>query len=215
MAQKPTTYKMNSLKIPETAGVMLLPDTVLFPHGGMPLHIFEPRYRQMLDEALEGDCMFCVGNLLGGDSSDPDRYAAPVGTIGLIRASRESDEGTSNLLLHGVFRVYFEEWLDDKPYPHAKIRPVLDTTLTASEEKEALNHLRRAINRALASFPAEVNEQINATLDKAGDSATCSDAVAQQFIHDPNDRQRLLETPEVRKRIDFLIQFLENAGPPV
>ncbi len=206
---------MNSLTIPETCGVMLLPDTILFPHGGMPLHIFEPRYRQMLEEALEGDCMFCVGNLLGDDSSDPDRCAAPVGTIGLIRASRESEQGTSNLLLHGVFRVYFEEWLDDKPFPHAKIRPVLDTTLSAAEEKESLNRLRRAINRALSSFPSEVNEQINATLDKAGDSATCSDAVAQQFIHDPNDRQRLLETPEVRKRIDFLIQFLENAGPSV
>ncbi|MFT6241919.1 MAG: ATP-dependent Lon protease, partial [Akkermansiaceae bacterium] len=74
------------------------------------------------------------------------------------------------------------------------------------------NRLRRAINRALANFPSEVNEQVNATLDKAGDAATCSDAVAQQFIHTPNDRQRLLETPEVRKRIDFLIQFLEKAG---
>ncbi len=203
---------MNSLEIPEKCGVMLLPDTVLFPHGGMPLHIFEPRYRQMLDEALAGDCMFCIGNLLGDDSSDPERCAAPVGTVGLIRASRESEEGTSNLLLHGVFRVYFEKWHDDKPYPYASIRPVLDTTLPAAEEKEALDRLRRAINRALASFPSEVNEQINATLDKAGDSATSSDAIAQQFIHTPNDRQRLLETPEVRKRIDFLIDFLKKAG---
>lgn len=203
---------MNSLEIPEKCGVMLLPDTVLFPHGGMPLHIFEPRYRQMLDEALEGDCMFCIGNLLGDDSTDPDRCAAPVGTIGLIRASRESEEGTSNLLLHGIFRVYFEKWHDDKPYPYASIRPVLDTTLPAAEESEYLDRLRRAINRALANFPSEVNEQVNATLDKAGDAATCSDAVAQQFIHTANDRQRLLETPEVRKRIDFLIQFLEKAG---
>ncbi len=203
---------MNSLEIPEKCGVMLLPDTVLFPHGGMPLHIFEPRYRKMLEEALEGDCMFCVGNLLGDDSHDPERGAAPVGTIGLIRASRESEEGTSNLLLHGIFRVYFEEWHDEKPYPYASIRPVLDTTLPAHEEKESLDRLRRAINRALSSFPSEVNEQMNATLDKAGDSATCSDAVAQQFIHDPNDRQRLLETPEVRKRIDFLVRFLEKAG---
>jgi len=203
---------MNSLEIPEKCGVMLLPDTVLFPHGGMPLHIFEPRYRQMLEEAIEGDCMFCIGNLLGDDSSDPNRCAAPVGTIGLIRASRESEEGTSNLLLHGVFRVYFDEWHDDKPYPYASIRPVLDTTLPVSEEKDYLDRLRRAINRALSNFPSEVNEQVNATLDKAGDAATCSDAVAQQFIHAPNDRQRLLETPEVRKRIDFLIQFLEKAG---
>lgn len=206
---------MSSLTIPETAGVILLPETVLFPHGGMPLHLFEPRYRRMLSDALEGDCMFCVGNLLGDDSSDPARCAAPVGTIGLIRASRESENGTSNLLLHGVFRVSFVEWLDDKPYPHARIRPLIDTTLPKNEEKETLARLRRAIHRALAGFPAELSHQVDDTLDKAGDPGTCSDAVAQQFIHDPNDRQRLLETTEVRKRLDFLIHFLENANPPV
>lgn len=206
---------MSSLTIPETAGAILLPDTVLFPHGGMPLHIFEPRYRQMLEEAMEGDCMFCVGNLLGDDSSDPDRCAAPFGTIGLIRASRESEAGTSNMLLHGVMRVYFEEWLDDKPYPHARIRPVLDTTLPKGEEEEAMSGLRAAIHQALAGFPEEVTQQVDTILDRAGDSATASDAVAQQFIHDPNDRQRLLDTPEVRKRVDFLIHFLKNAGPPV
>lgn len=207
---------MDSLKIPDKAGVILLPDTVLFPHGALPLHIFEPRYRQMLEEAIEGDCMFCVGNLLGNDSSDPERCAAPVGTIGLIRASRESETGTSNLLLHGVIRVYFESWHnDEKPYPYASIRPVIDTTVPASEESDYLARLRKAINRVLSGFPKEVSAQLNDTLDRAGDSATCSDAIAQQFIHDPNDRQRLLETPEVRKRLDFLIQFLEKADPSV
>ncbi|MGB0143405.1 MAG: LON peptidase substrate-binding domain-containing protein [Akkermansiaceae bacterium] len=206
---------MSSLSIPKTAGVMLLPDTVLLPHGGMPLHIFEPRYRQMLDEALERDCMFCIGNLLGDDSSDPDRCAAPVGTVGLIRASRESENGTSNLLLHGVFRVAFEEWLNDKPYPHARLRPMIDTTLPEAEGKTQLARLRLTIRKVLAGFPPEVTEQMDATLDKAGDPGTVSDAVAQQFIHDPNDRQRLLETTEVRERLDFLIHFLENAGPSV
>lgn len=202
---------MNSLTIPEKCGVILLPDTVLFPHGALPLHIFEPRYRQMLEDAIEGDAMFCVGNLLGDDSSDPERCAAPVGTIGLIRASRESDGGTSNLLLHGVFRVYFESWHDEKPYPYASIRPVIDTTVSAAEEADYLQRLRAAMNGAVSGFPKEVREQLNDTLDRAGDSATCSDAVSQQFIHDPNDRQKLLETPEVRKRLDFLIRFLEKA----
>lgn len=157
--------------------------------------------------------MFCIGNLLGDDSKDPERCAAPIGTIGLIRASRESAEGTSNLLLHGIFRVYFEQWHHDKAYPYATIRPVLDTTLTAQEEKEYLTRLRRAVNRALANFPSEVNEQFNTTLDKAGDLASCSDVIAQQFIHTANDRQKLLETAEVRERSDFLLRFLKNASP--
>ena len=92
---------------------------------------------------------------------------------------------------------------------------MIDTTLPEGEGNEALTRLRRAIHKALAGFPPEVSEQMDTTLDKAGDPGTCSDAVAQQFIHDPNDRQRLLETTEVRERLDFLIHFLENAGPSV
>lgn len=207
---------MDSLQIPDKCGVILLPDTVLFPHGALPLHIFEPRYRQMLKEAIEGNCLFCVGNLLENDSDNPEKNAAPVGTLGLIRASREAEDGTSNLLLHGVIRVYFEAWHHgEKPYPLASIRPVIDTTIPKPEERDYLKRLRRAMNRALAGFPKEVTQQLNDTLKRAGDSATSSDAIAQQLIHDTNDRQSLLETAEVRKRLDFLIQFLEKADPSV
>ena len=157
--------------------------------------------------------MFCIGNQIGAKDTDPETSCAPVGTIGLIRASREAKNGTSNLLLHGVIRVQFEKWLSEKPYPYAQIRPILDTTLDSQEEASYLDRLRKSMNRALSGFPSEVNEQMNKILDQAGDSASCADAVAQQFIHDPIDRQRLLETAEVRKRLDFLIQFLNKADP--
>ena len=96
---------------------MLLPDCTLFPHGGLPLYIFEPRYRKMLEEALEGDCFFAVARLLGEEDGNPADFVAPVGTIGLVRASREQDDGTSQLLIHGVMRVRFTEWLDGRDYP--------------------------------------------------------------------------------------------------
>ncbi len=203
---------MTSLTIPEKCGVILLPSTVLFPHGAMPLHIFEPRYRKMLDEALEGNCLFCVGNLLRNETPDLAQAVAKVGTVGLIRASRESKKGTSNLLLHGVFRVSFDQWLDEKPYPYATISPVLNTTLTSYEEKDYIPRLRQSVNRALEKFPKAVTERINHTLDQADDPTTIADAISQQFIHDPADRQKLLETGEVRKRLDFLIRFLDHAG---
>ena len=167
----------------------------------------------MIEEALEGDCLFCIGNLLGSDDHDPETHVAKIGTIGLIRASRESTEGTSNLILHGVFRVEFVEWfLDERPYPYAAIRPMLSTTLDASEEKILRKRLRAAANLVLAKLPAHVRGQVNLTLDKAGDAATVADAISQQFVHDPNDRQRLLATGEARERIDFLIQYLEKTG---
>lgn len=167
----------------------------------------------MIEDALEGDCMFCVGNLLGADDHDPENHVAKIGTIGLIRASRESEEGTSNLILHGVFRIQFDAWFpDEKPYPYAAISPLSNTTLNSTEEADYLKQLRAATNLVLAKLPEQVRDQINLTLDRAGDCATCADALAQQFVHDPNDRQRLLTNPEVRERVDFLIQFMKKAG---
>ena len=116
---------MPTIHLPERCGVMLLPDCTLFPHGGLPLHIFEPRYRKMLEDALEGDCFFAVARLTGDETPDPAECTAPVGTIGLVRASREQEDGTSQLLLHGVMRVRFTEWHDDRPYPFASIEPVI------------------------------------------------------------------------------------------
>ena len=203
---------MAHIQIPEKCGVILLPQTVLFPHGVLPLHIFEPRYRQMLDEALEADWLFCVGNLHGHEEEGFEKAAAPVGTVGLIRTSRLADSGTSNLLLHGISRVHFKEWLDEKPYPLARIEPVLNTTLDAAEERDYIHRLRKAVDKALSSFPQPVKTQVEEILDQSPNPGLLTDAMAHQFIHDPSDRQALLNTPEIRKRFDFLIRFLESAN---
>src|SRR5690606_22423496 len=71
VAPGPFPSPMSALHIPENCGVMLLPDCTLFPHGGLPLHIFEPRYRTMLTDALEGSCLFAVARLTGPETSDP------------------------------------------------------------------------------------------------------------------------------------------------
>jgi uncharacterized protein len=202
----------NSLEIPEHCGAILLPDVTLFPHGAMPLHIFEPRYREMLSDALESNCMICVGTLLGKESKNPAECAAPIGTIGLIRASREQEDGRSNLLLHGILRIRFNAWLDEKPYPFANIEPAPSKPLDVFESKLAVDNLRGAVDQALRTFPDETKERVKATLDRAQDNpAILADAVAQQFIQNPSMRRQLLEEPEVAKRMEFLADYLRNA----
>ena len=112
---------MNGIQIPEFCGTILLPDTVLFPHGALPLHIFEERYRIMLEEALESHCMICVGTLLKEETDDLTSCVHPIGTVGLIRTSREMEDGRSNLVLHGISRVRFSAWPGGKKYPNAHI----------------------------------------------------------------------------------------------
>lgn len=201
---------MSSIHLPERCGVMLLPDCSLFPHGGLPLYIFEPRYRKMLEDALEGDCFFAVGRLLSADPGDPADRLAEVGTIGLVRVSRESEDGTSQLLLHGVMRVRFTEWHDDHDYPYASIEPVISVFTPENQAIAAMKTLRGAVEDAVRSLPTEVQAAVLAVVDQAPDPGVMTDIVSQQYIHEPDLRQRLLAMESISARIPLICEFLRK-----
>jgi Lon protease-like protein len=203
---------MPTIHLPERCGVMLLPDCTLFPHGGLPLHIFEPRYRRMLEDALEGDCFFAVARLTGEETADPANCTAQVGTIGLVRASHEQEDGTSQLLLHGVMRMRFTEWHDNHPYPFASVEPVISFFTPEAQAAAAMKTLRGSVEDAIRPLPEEVKEGVFALLDRADDPALMTDIVCQQFIHEPDLRQSLLETESVGARIPVICEYLRKAS---
>jgi uncharacterized protein len=199
---------MTGLTLPKKCGVMLLPDCTLFPHGGLPLFIFEERYRTMLDEALAGECVFAVGRVQ--DDGDGNEVISPIGTAGLVRASRQREDGTSQLLVHGVIRVRFSEWLDGKPYPFALIEPVISEELGGKVGEAAMKTLRGAVEDAIFGLAGDVQSGVLALLDHADEPGLMADLVAQQFVHDADLRQELLETVAVGDRIRMLCEFFEE-----
>ena len=202
---------MSSLNIPQTCGVMLLPDCTLFPHGGLPLHLFEPRYREMLADTLSGSCFFAVGRLLGKETKNFTRCVAPVGTMGLVRASRELDDGTSNLLLHGVIRVRFVEWLE-APYPKARIEPIPSIFEPESQSRAALEALHEAAEAVTRELPDEVRETLNAMTAQIDDPSILADVMAQQFVHDTDERQDLLEMESAAARVAWICKKFESGA---
>ncbi len=202
---------MTDLSLPEKCGVMLLPDCTLFPHGGMPLRIFEPRYREMLTDALAGECIFAIGctNEVFGEENP---VVPSIGTAGLVRASKEASDGTSQLLLHGIVRVQFLEWLDESSYPCALVKPLIPTKMKAQEGKAAVLTLRGCIEDAIMKLPDEVQSGVMDLLNQADEPELLSDLVAQQFVSDSDLRQKLLETQETGARIRMLCEYLASGG---
>jgi len=190
---------------------MLLPDCTLFPHGGLPLFIYEDRYRKMLAEALEGNCFFAITRLLKEDAPF-EEGAAEIGTIGLVRASRQQEDGTSQLLLHGVMRVRFTEWLDEKDYPYASIEPLISSFTPDHQEKAAMKTLRGSVEDAIRPLPQEVQNGVLELLDRADSAALMTDIISQQFIHEPDLRQHLLEMESVGARIPMICEYLRKAS---
>src|SRR5271156_5361755 len=115
---------METLEVPKTLPVMTLPRVVFFPQALLPLHIFEPRYRQMLRDVLASNRLFAVAGVdprlatIGGPAEPPHKVAS----IGIVRACQKAEDGTSNLLLQGLMRVQIVGIVQDEPYRRIQIR---------------------------------------------------------------------------------------------
>src|SRR5581483_8559229 len=90
-----------------TARLFPLPNLVLFPHVMQPLHIFEPRYRQMTTDALDGDRLIALALLRPGWEADYDGKPViyPVACLGRIVAEQRLEDGRYNILLRGLSRI--------------------------------------------------------------------------------------------------------------
>lgn len=197
-------------EIPDRVPVMVLGGATLFPHGYMPLFIFEPRYRDMLAYALERERMFCIGHAL--PNIDTDDHPDPVHrmtTIGLIRACVTHDDGTSHLMLSGLQRVEILGWEQSAPFRVATIVPqpsrVENMSVVGNLALEVVDLCGR-----LCGEGKPMTEQLREHLRGIHDPAAISDVVAQSFLNDPVQRQRLLEMLSVEERLSFLSSHLSQ-----
>jgi uncharacterized protein len=95
--------------------------TVLFPHGVLPLHVFEPRYRAMTERCLADDAMFGVVLIERGSEVGGNDQRCGVGTAARILQAGHLDDGRWVLMTVGEHRVRVQQWLPDDPYPRADV----------------------------------------------------------------------------------------------
>ena len=190
---------------------MPLPGAVLFPYALLPLYIFENRYRDMLEHALQRDRMFSVTLI---KPSCPEWHAPEdffhFATVGLIRACVGRDDGNSNLVLQGLHRVRFSSFQQETPFPIARIDIIESRNDTATVETEALGEkvleLYRKLKRAERRLPPKVDRY----LAQLGDLEMLADLVASTFVDDPLRRQRMLEESSLNQRLRLLITYLQD-----
>jgi Lon protease-like protein len=201
------------IALPPTVPIMPLPGVLLFPNALLPLHVFEPRFREMLDHALRADRMFCVALVR------PERHHwrrssdfFPVSTIGLIRACVGRGDGTSDLILQGIERVKFRGFNQETPYPIARILR-LPTRAELNVETDALAAKVLEFYARLKNLGRELPEKIDRYLNEMSDPEMLADLISSTFISDVARRQQLLEELDLNRRLRLLIQYLrEESG---
>jgi uncharacterized protein len=184
-----------------------LPDVVLFPNVFLPLHIFEPRYRTMVADALEGDRMIGMVLLKPGWQADyagqPPVY--PVGCNGLITHAERLGDGRYNIVLRGLekFRIVEEE--HGLPYRRARIEVLHETTVDAERDRLRAHRHRLETLVTPSSEHAGLEQAVPTTMP----DEDLVHALAQYLSLEPLERQALLERDGVCARCESLIELLE------
>lgn len=196
------------IQVPDEVPVMTLPNLAFFPQALLPLHIFEPRYRQMLRDVLLSNRIFavaCLDDRASGDAFEPPHRVA---CIGLVRACQKNDNGTSNLLLQGLCRVSIESILGDEPYRRIRIRALTSEPGAAPGENARLRQqLSRLIKLKLRLSPG-ASEGMTDLLKSVEDPEIFADIAAFNLCENTPLKQKLLETLDVNRRLLLLLQVL-------
>ena len=184
--------------------------TVLFPYSRLPLHVFEPRYRALVDDCTSGDGCFGVVLITRGHEVGGGDERAGIGTLASVETTEMLQDGRSLVVVRGIRRIRVVRWLEDDPYPRAEVG---DWGSPPPEDERVLHDVAAKLRQVLA-LASELGHgsSIRGSLPLGHDAAEavwrlCSLAPVNAF-----DRQQLLEVPGHTHRLILLDELVTAVG---
>ncbi|MEI6245260.1 MAG: LON peptidase substrate-binding domain-containing protein [Acidobacteriota bacterium] len=201
--------------LPATLSIFPLPSVVLFPDVFLPLHVFEPRYRDLVRAALDSDRLIGMVLVRSGAAAAPplevfdlakmDEPAIyPIGCAGVISHVEEVEDGRFNIILRGLqkFRITSEDDDPTRRYRVAHIEPISDPPI----DKAALRHERSRLESLLVDSGTE---NFSFRLPPSMPDVEFVHALSQYFGFEAVERQALLEMPGAVARCRAMIELVE------
>jgi Lon protease-like protein len=181
---------------------------ILFPRAQLPLHIFEPRYREMVRDAVDGDGRIAIVQpQLIEVEDDRKQPIYPVGCVGEIVGLEELEDGRFNIVLNGSnrFRIISEVDLET-PYRNAD----LDVGAFDDREPEPLGMVERAeVEREARRLGDALGLAVDWSAVSRLDDEMLVNAIAQVAPFDVSAKQALLESETLDARTDLLVQLMQ------
>ncbi len=182
---------------------------VLFPEQILPLHIFEDRYRRMVEEIIDDDREFGVVLIERGSEVGGGDTRKSIGTLAEIIDSEKSNDGRWLLIAKGTKRIKTSRWLEDSPYPRAEVSFLDEEEFISCDAQEWLKivtHMRRVL-----AILAELGDDVAPiSINISEDPLLGSFQMSSILPITPFDSQKLLEAASVDERCALLKRFLVN-----
>ena len=189
----------------ESLPVFPLPNFAMFPHTMTRLHVFEPRYRMMTAEALATDRLMVLVGLRAG--WEKDYYGSPpvheVGSLCKIVNYERLEDGRYTLFIHCLARVRLTTIHQLSPFRTAAVDVMADEQADGPELDEMIGRLVSCV-RGLILQLGERGVELGKVITSTRKPDILTNRLATSLAADPADRQRLLETVDVRERAERL-----------
>jgi Lon protease-like protein len=204
----PTGYRKAS-DLPQVIPVFPLDGALLLPGGHLPLNVFEPRYLNMLDDAMAGDRIIgMIQTLPGGDSARPSLVT--VGCAGRVTSFSETPDGRYMVTLTGLCRFKVRDELPVRS-PYRQVRALFGDFEEDLEvgEAELPAEERETFLLALRHYLDHRGMDIDWASAESAPTAALVNSLAMALPFEPPEKQALLETQTVSDRCAALVALLE------
>jgi Lon protease-like protein len=183
-----------------------LPGVVLLPGTLLPLHIFEPRYRAMVADALAGDQTIGMAMLKPGwERAGATPAIFPIGGAGRIVASEELPDGRYDIVLEGEFRYRVLDEAPPAPYRIARVEEIRSLPFPTADEAARVGREAARIFREIAaamSLPSLPDEDLPVE--------RLASELALRLRYEPTELQSLLETDAVSARLQAVVERMND-----
>lgn len=178
---------------------------VLFPGRSLPLHVFEPRYRQLLDDCLAADRRFGVVAIRAGQAEGGCAEIFEVGTVAEIESVTRLPDGRSDIVTRGIQRFRVNDFLPGTPYLRADVE-LLGENGSGPDDRAYARQLRDLLVPYLTGLGAP--DELLARLPSDPNELAYLAAAAVQT--EVPEQQRLLELDSTRRRLTTSLQLLRR-----
>ena len=187
-----------------------LPNCVLLPHATIPLHIFEPRYRKMTNDALDSRGLIAMATFEGevwkGDYEGSPKLRPHV-CVGYIVRHQRLEDGRINMLLQGACRAKIIEEIPHHPYRHALLEPLERETPMEIDLAEHRTRLEELLNDPLLKELASIAAVQN-WISREIPTNALIDLTTMTACDDVNDRYAMLAESNAENRATWLEHWL-------
>ena len=184
---------------------------VHFPATVLPLHVFEPRYRELTRRCLAGDGQFGVVLIERGSEVGGGDVRFDVGTRTRIAQATELPDGRWAMVAVGTGRLRVMRWLPDDPFPQADVEDVGDERAGTGAPRLRAD-AARLLRRCLALRSELGDPAVPATVELDDDPVVASWQIAALAPIGPADAQRVLEAAGPDARLGLLVELLEDTA---